>query len=58
MPGLAGLPEGAGTEVPTGKQFRQVLGQSRVVMGEGCMNFSTGWMSLNESNNCSGWKGV
>lgn len=30
MPGLAGLPEKVGTEVPTGKQFRKVLGQSRV----------------------------
>lgn len=33
VPGLAGAPETVGTEVPTGKQFRQVLGQSRAVTG-------------------------
>lgn len=58
VPGLAELPEGVGTEVPTERKFRQVLGQSTAVMGESCRNFSMSWMSLNESNNCLGWKGA
>lgn len=33
VPGLARLPERVGIQVPTGKEFRQMLGQSRAVMG-------------------------
>jgi len=42
VPGLAGLPESVGTEMPTGKQFRQMPGQSRAVVGGWLQEFLYG----------------